>query len=204
MRIQSMLRLIHPLQGFVYGRAEFHASRSRPSIDVNINPRCGSRPHCSGCGKRRRGYDTGAERRFSFVPLWGIAVFLLYATRRVDCPKCGVVVEMLPWASRKSPMTHAYAWFLASWAKSLSWKETARRFQTTWDAVFRAVGNAVEWGLSHRDLDGVRAIGVDELAWKKGHKYLTLVYQIDHGRRRLLHIAKERTAASFNHPRRAC
>jgi transposase len=47
-------------------------------------------------------------------------------------------------------------------------------------------------------LDGIRSIGVDELAWKKGHKYLTLVYQLDHGHRRLLHIAKDRTAQSFH------
>ena len=80
----------------------------------------------------------------------------------------------------------------------LSWSETARRFRTTWDVVFRAVAHAVRWGLEHRSLDGIRSIGVDELAWKKGHKYLTLVYQLDHGRRRLLHIARERTAKSFH------
>jgi transposase len=125
-------------------------------------------------------------------------VFLVYAMRRVDCPRCGVVVEMVPWATGKSPMTHAYIWFLANWAKALSWKETARRFRTTWDTVFRAVEHAVRWGLEHRNLEGIRSIGVDELSWKKGHKYLTLVYQIDHGCRRLLHIARDRTAASFN------
>src|SRR5690606_24896029 len=78
------------------------------------------------------------------------------------------------------------------------WKETARRFRTTWDTVFRAVEHAVGWGLEHRSLDGIRSIGVDELSWKKGHKYLTMVYQLDHGCRRLLHISKHRTTASFN------
>jgi transposase len=130
--------------------------------------------------------------------VWGIVVYLLYAMRRVDCPRCGVVVEMIPWASGKSPVTHAYCWFLASWAKTLSWKETARRFRTTWDTVYRAVEHAVRWGLEHRNLDAIGAIGVDELSWKKGHKYLTMVYQLDHGCRRLLHISRERTAASFN------
>ena len=80
----------------------------------------------------------------------------------------------------------------------LSWTETARRFQSSWDTVFRCVDQAVRWGLEHRNLDGVRSIGVDEIAWKKGHKYLTLVYQIDCGCRRLLHIARDRTSASFN------
>jgi transposase len=147
---------------------------------------------------RRRGYDTLAPREFSFVPLWAIAVTLVYAMRRVDCPRCRVTVEMVPWASGKSPLTHAYCWFLASWAKSLSWKETARRFRTSWDTVFKAVETAVRWGLEHRSLDEIRAIGVDELSWKKGQKYLTMVYQLDHGCRRLVHISRERTAASFN------
>jgi transposase len=95
-------------------------------------------------------------------------------------------------------MTHAYVWFLASWAKVLSWKETARRFRTTWDAVFSAVEQAVAWGLDNRSLDGIASIGVDELSWKAGHKYLTVVYQIDNGSRRLLHVARERTTQSFN------
>jgi len=198
MQLQSILRHVQPVPGFVYGRVDFRQGRGGPRVEVQVRPRRGAKAVCSGCGKKRRGYDTLLARRFEFVPLWGMVVFLIYAMRRVDCPKCGVVVEMVPWATGKSPMTHAYTWFLASWAKVLSWRETARRFQTTWDAVFRAVEHAVHWGLEHRSLDGIRSIGVDELSWKKRHKYLTLVYQIDHGCRRLLHISRDRTAKSFN------
>lgn len=103
----------------------------------------------------------------------------------------------VPWAAGKM-QTHALAWFLASWAKVLSWSEVARRFRSSWDTVYRCVEHAVRWGLEHRNLDGIRSIGVDELSWKKGQKYLTLVYQIDHGCRRLLHVAKDRTAKSFH------
>jgi transposase len=198
MRLQSILRRVHPIPGFVYAQTELRQYRSGPVLSVLIRPRVGAKPVCSGCGKKRPGYDTLSQREFSFVPLWAIPVILLYSMRRVDCPRCGVVVEMVPWASGKSHLTHAYSWFLASWAKVLSWKETARRFRTSWDTVFRAVSLAVRWGLDHRSLDNIRSVGVDELAWKKGHKYLTLVYQIDHGCRRLLHISRDRTAASFN------
>jgi transposase len=118
--------------------------------------------------------------------------------RRVDCKRCGVTVEAVPWASGKMQTTYALTWFLASWAKVLSWKETARRFRTSWDTVYRSVEHAVRWGLEHRNLDGVRSIGVDELSWKVGQKYLTLVYQIDLGCRRLLWIGENRTAKTFN------
>jgi transposase len=198
MRLQSILRRVQPIPRFVYCDVKLREAREGPAIDAHITARKGTRAICGGCGKKRPGYDTLDARRFAFVPLWGMPVFLIYAMRRVDCPGCGVVAEMVPWSAGKSPTTHALAWFLASWAKVLSWKETARRFRTSWDTVFRCVQHAVRWGLAHRNLDGIRAIGVDELAWKKGHKYLTLVYQIDHGCRRLLHIARNRTTESFH------
>jgi transposase len=83
--------------------------------------------------------------------------------------------------------------FLAHWASMLSWREVAVHFRTSWEKVFQAVEYIVQWGLEHRDLSGVTAIGVDEIAWSKGHNYLTLVYQIDAGNTRLLWIGKERT-----------
>ena len=63
---------------------------------------------------KRPGYDTQTQRAFEFVPLWAIAVFFLYSMRRVSCPRCGIVVEAVPWAVGKSPVTKAYAWFLAT------------------------------------------------------------------------------------------
>lgn len=101
----------------------------------------------------------------------------------------------MPWTlplAPKSPVTEAFAWFLAGWAKRLSWKETAQAFSTKWDTVFLAVQMAVDWGREHMDLSGIGSIGIDEIAWQKGHRYLTLVYQIDVHRRRLLWIGRDR------------
>jgi transposase len=87
--------------------------------------------------------------------------------------------------------------FQARWARRLSWKETAECFRTSWDKVFDAVEHVVAWGLEHRTLGQIDAIGVDEIQYAKGHKYLTLVYQIDIGITRLLWVGKERTIESF-------
>ena len=57
--------------------------------------------------------------------------------------------------------------------------------------------HAVLWGLVHRELGNVTAIGIDEVAWRKGYSYLTLVHQIDEGQRRLLAVTPERTEASL-------
>jgi len=68
-----------------------------------------------------------------------------------------------------------------------------RTFEARWGVVFRSVKWVVDWGLAHRDLNGVGAIGIDEIAVWKGHKYLTIVYQIDEGARRMLWVGRDRT-----------
>ena len=136
-------------------------------------------------------------RRFEFVPLWGIAFVLVYAMRRVQCPRCGVTVEAVPWADGKCHRSLAYSWFLARWAKRMSWKEVAEAFRTSWENVYRSVQSAVQYGLAHRVLDGITAIGVDEVLWHRGHHYLTVVYQLDQGAKRLLWVGKERTEATL-------
>src|ERR1039458_8556423 len=81
--------------------------------------------------------------------------------------------------------------FLARWARRLSWRETAQVFQTSWESVYRSVGWFVQWGLAHRQLRGVESIGVDEIHWGRGLRadnFLTVIYQIDAGCRRLLWV----------------
>lgn len=56
---------------------------------------------------------------------------------------------------------------------------------------------AVAWGLEHRSLEGVSAIGVDEISRGRGQKYATLVYQIDAGAKRLLWVGKDRTTKTL-------
>jgi transposase len=84
-----------------------------------------------------------------------------------------------------------------SWAKRLSWSEVGSIFRTSWDSVCRAVEHAVEWGLAHRDLSQVTALGVDEIAWARGHSCLTLVYDIGGKTKRLLAVECKRTEASL-------
>ena len=180
----------------MYEPAKFGAV-DRTSIEIKTRPRKGSTIICSGCHQPAPGYDHQPERRFEFIPLWGIAVFLLYCMRRVNCKSCGVKVEEVPWASGKHQLTKTYMQFLAHWARKLSWKETAESFFTTWEKVCHSVEYVVGWGLEHRKLEGIRAIGVDEIQYAKGHKYLTLVYQIDAGLTRLLWVGQQRTISSF-------
>ncbi len=196
LQLITILNRCHRFPGFVYQRASFSADRK--SIEIAVRPRKGSRAICSRCHQSAAGYDQLSERRFEFIPFWGFLVFLLYSMRRVDCRRCeAVVVEEVPWGDGKRTLTRAYMLFLARWARRLSWKETAEAFHTSWEKVFDAVEHVVTFGLEHRKLGAIDAIGVDEIQYAKGHKYLTLVYQIDLDVTRLLWVGKERTIESF-------
>jgi transposase len=198
MQIKTILNRIEKQPGFIYDACKWRTEPGMLALEITLRPQSRQLAICSGCGQRRPGYDTLRQRSFEFVPLWGILVFFLYAPRRVDCPDCGVKVERLPWVRGKSHLTITYAWFLATWAKRLSWKEVAEVFHTSWDSVVRSVKMAVEWGLVHRDLSGIMAIGVDEICWRKRkEKFVTLVYQLDAGKRRLLWIGRDRTVRTF-------
>ena len=193
MRLQTILNRVHGHPSFVYEKVRFVEDGGDLAIEAQIRARANGRPKCSKCGEPRPGYDTLKPRRFEFIPILGMAVYFVYPMRRVDCPECGIVVESVPWGSGKQQATTTYAWFLASWAKRLSWSEVAEVFHTSWGRVFRSVEMAVTWGLEHRDLEGVRAIGIDEVLWQKGYAFLTVVYQIDQGVRRLLWVGQDRT-----------
>jgi len=192
MHLKTILNRVHKIKGFVYDSIEFSEWNGISSIEVQIRARARSRAVCSGCGKKRAGYDTLENRRFEFIPLWGFTVYLIYAMRRVNCPQCGVKVERVPWADGKHELSGAYQWFLASWAKRLSWSQAAEAFHTSWYNVFHSVERAVEWGRRHMNREGITAIGIDEMQWGGGHRYVTVVYQINEGCKRLLWIGEKR------------
>ena len=194
MLIKTILNRLQKHRGFIYGPIRLVHEPGGLTVHVEIYPHARSRPRCSGCGRRGGHYDTLDVRRFAFVPLWGMPVFFLYMMRRVACVTCGVRVEQVPWAEGKHQLTTTYMWFLARWAKRLSWQEVATVFRTSWDQVFRSVAMAVAWGRDHVDLTGIRAIGIDEIHWQRGSHFLTLVYQIDVTRKRLLWIGQHRRA----------
>lgn len=163
---------------------------------MRIEAHAGIPAKCSACLLPCSSYDRLPQRGWSFPALWAIAVDLLYAPRRVDCPEHGVIVEHLPWSHGKSPVSKAMMGFLATWARRLSWRETAQVFRTSWEAVYRSVERCVAWGLAHRELGGVESIGIDEIHWgksKRSSNFLTLIYQIDEGSRRLLWVGQKRT-----------
>jgi len=196
MQLKTILNRVQKYQSFIY--TEFTLIEGKQlTLEVTLEARRNSRPVCSGCGCKRPGYDTLPTRRFEFIPFWGVLVFFLYAMRRVQCPDCGIKVERVPWVEGKRTVTTAYAWYLSRWARHLSWSQVAESFRTSWYTVHSSVEMAVAWGRAHMDLDGITAIGVDELCWGKWHRYVTVVYQINRDAVRLLWVGEKRTTKTL-------
>jgi len=199
MQLKTILNSVTDYKSFVFGK--IWTERETPDqqyVVVEINPRKNSKGICPECDKPCPTYDTAPEHRWwEFVPLWAIPVYFVYRMRRVDCPEHGVVTEKVPWSDGKHTQTVEQRQFLANWARRLSWSEVAECFGTTFGKVYRAVRWIVDWGLKHRDLEGVESLGVDEIQIHKGQNYATLVYQLDDENKRLLGIEKERTEAAL-------
>ena len=139
MLIKTVLNKVERFKSFIYGDCRFSKVGGIEALIIDIKPRRNSKPECPECGRRGKTYDTQPARLFEYVPIWAFKVFLRYSPRRVLCPVCGIKVEAMPWGYGKEQMTFSYQVYLASWARRLSWQETADIFKTSWESVFRAV-----------------------------------------------------------------
>ena len=191
--LKSILNKVQPIKGFVYESVRY-SKVLKDAIEVGVVPRVGSKAVCSGCGEHRPTYDhLAAARTWLMPPLWPFVLVLIYVMRRVCCPTCGVVVEKVPWATGKHRLCDGFRLFLAHWARKLSWDEVAESFRVSWADVYASVQWVVDYGLKHRVLEGIRAIGVDEICVRVGRVFWTLIYQIDDHLTRLLWVGHDRT-----------
>ena len=160
--------------------------RSEPVLEIRVRPRKGTL-RCSRCGRRRRGYDQGGGvRRWRHQDFGCFRVELVAAMPRVDCPKCGVVVAMVPWAKPGSRFTRDFEAECA-WLMGVANQKTVSGFlhvawRTAGDIARRVAGRLKASMPS--PFDGLHAIGVDETSHRKGHTYLTVV--VDHERHRVI------------------
>ena len=191
--LKSILNEVQPIKGFIYESVRY-STVWPDTIEVAVVPRQGSQGRCSGCGQACPTYDHAPQPRvWQMPPLFKFALALIYLMRRVNCPRCGVRVEQVPWATGKHSLCDGFRLLLARWARKLSWEETALSFHVSWADVYASVQWVVEYGLEHRVLGNIRAIGIDEICVRVGRVFWTLIYQIDEGLTRLLWVGHDRT-----------
>jgi transposase len=123
-------------------------------------------------------------------------VWLCYAPRRVDCARCGITTEQVPWAQgARSRFTTALEQTAAYWAIFTDKSATQRLLGISWRAVDEIVVRVVARKRDPAGLDGVRRIGIDEFSYRKRHHSLTLV--VDHDRARVIWAAPGRSSETL-------
>lgn len=175
MLLNSILRTTLKIKRHVVKKIE----KSEEEILVRLDIRKGWKQACSKCGTICPVRDRLKAREWKHLSLWGIPVKLVYAPARVICPVCGKIrVESIPWSQGKCRLSVNLLWMLSEFSKLLPWKTVAELFGVHWNTVATAVREAVSYGLSNRELGDVLYIGVDELSRRKGHVYVTNVYDL--------------------------
>lgn len=155
------------------------------------------RPRCPHCERICPGYDEGSGlRRWRTLDLGSTVADVEALAPRVKCPEHGVVVAAVPWARHGSRFTRSFGDMVAWLAMHCSKSAVGELMRTTWRSVGRIIERVVsELDGGHR-LEGLRRIGIDEISYRKGHRYLTVV--VDHDTGRLVWAAPGKDSATLN------
>ena len=166
----------------VVERVEF--DEDEEMLVAHVRPRRRSRSRCGICRRPCPGYDRGeGRRRWRALDLGLFRAFVEADAPRVSCPEHGVVVAHVPWARHDArhtlPFDDTVAWLATRTSKST----LEQLLRIAWRTVGAIVSRVVAEGAAQRDpLAGLARIGIDEISYKRGHRYITLVVDHDSGR----------------------
>lgn len=161
-------------------------------IELWLEPRT-STHSCSGCGWKTRTYYDRVWVRLRDLNASKHRVMLWLPNHRVECPRCGVRRERVSIARPRARSTRRFEHWLFRLTKSMSVKDVAELAQVDWDVVKDAEIRYILGLLRKRNLDGIQNLGMDEVSEKKGHRYLTLVTDLDN--RRVIWVGRGRDRA---------
>ena len=167
---------------------------------VSVRPDAGASGRCGQCRRRCPGYDAGVGvRRWRTVDTGTIRTFLQSAAPRVRCAEHGVLVADVPWARPGARCTYLLEDTCAWLVKNMALSAVAVFLRLSWRTVTGIVARVVAELTGKIDqLDGLRRIGIDEIAYRKGHRYLTCVVDHDTGRLVWAHEGRNKdTLAKF-------
>jgi transposase len=153
------------------------------------------RPVCAGCGQVCAATHDTVLWRWRHLDLGGQRCFITAWLRRVKCADWGVRLEAVAWARPGSRFTRDFEDVIAYLAQQMAKDPIARLMRIAWDTVGRIVERVIAERLDAGRLDGLRRIGIDEVSYRKRHRYLTVV--ADHDTGRIVWLAKGRNSATL-------
>ena len=176
---------------------EVEVDDEQNAVVVHVRPRRATKRRCGRCGVRAPGYDQGeGRRRWRCLDLGTVQCSVEADSPRVECPTHGPTVAQVPWARHGAGHTRDFddqvAWLVTHTPKSA----VSELMRIAWRTVGSVISRVVAEGRAEHDpFDGLRRIGIDEISYKRGHRYLTVV--VDHDSGRLVWAAVGRDKATL-------
>jgi transposase len=149
------------------------------TITVRVELKTGATLPCPTCGRSGCGIKDRRERTWRHLDTCQFKTLINAPLPRTDCPECGAKTITPPWADKHSRFTLLFERFAIDALLEMSVKGTCRLLRLTWDEADGIMARAVERGLRKRDLSALTRIGIDEKAVRKGHCYITVVYNLE-------------------------
>jgi transposase len=182
--LAKLIRLTQCLHATVIERVDVLQKGGQVVVTVKVRPVKHRRSRCPHCERRCPGYDRGeglrAWRGLDLGPVW---VYLQAQAPRVRCPEHGVVVAETPWARPGVRFTRAFDEHATWLAARMSVSTVATYLRSTWRSVTGAVARVTTELAGTTDrLTGLRRIGIDEISYRKGQRYILRVVDHDTGR----------------------
>lgn len=195
MRNASLWRALLGVGNAVVEDVEF--DEDAEVVIAHVRPRRAGHGRCGQCGVRAPWYDRGeGRRRWRCLDLGTVQVFLEADAPRVRCPAHGVTVRQVPWARHGAGHTRTFDQQVAWLATACSKSAVTQLMRVAWRTVGAIVARVWADTGGREDLfAGLRRIGIDEISYKRNHKYLTIV--VDHDTGRLVWAAPGRDQATL-------
>jgi transposase len=159
--------------------ADVTMEEDKETITVRVELKPGAKLPCSQCGRSGCAVKDRRERTWRHLDTCQFKTFINAPLPRTDCPECGVKTTAPPWAEKHSRFTLLFERFVIDALLEMSVTGVCRLLRLTWDEADGIMARAVKRGLSKRDLSTLTRIGIDEKSVGKGHRYVSIVYNLD-------------------------
>jgi transposase len=173
----SLLYHAFGIRGYQYTRTDYQGGQV--IFTIRHDPEtC----RCSACGSPQVQSRGRVERRFRTVPIGSRATFVVLPVPRVECQACGVVRQVkIPFADPRRSYTRSFERYALELGRRMTIRDVARHLGVGWDVIKDIQKRDLSRRFAKPKLKHLRHIAIDEIAVAKGHRYLTVVMDLDSG-----------------------
>ena len=166
-------------------------------IDIWVKPYRNGR-RCPECGRQGRIVRTMPEtRRWRDVRVCGMDVYLLYQPREIVCPTHGRRQEAIPWAAPSAQVTYRLEYLVLRYCQAMCQKDAAQLLHMSPSTLSGILHRSITRIRDGHRIHGLKTVGIDEISYRRGKRYATIVYDLNRGR--VVWVQEGKARESINH-----